>query len=88
MVCSGKAKVAGKRKQGRTACLKARLRGVYAPAEFRHSRNVRPRDFVYKPGCFMQRRTAFCGKNSRELVKENLPERTQGETQFLLLQRP
>lgn len=31
MVCSGKAKVAGKRKQGRTACPKARLRGVYAP---------------------------------------------------------
>ena len=60
----------------------------HAPAEFRHSRNVRPRDFVYKPGRFMQRRTAFCGKNSRELVKENLPERTQGETQFLLLQRP
>lgn len=88
MVCSGKTKVAGKRKQGRTACPKARLRGVYAPAEFRHSRNVRPRDFVYKPGRFMQRRTTFCEKNNRERIKENLPERTQGETQFLLLQRP
>lgn len=85
MVCSGKAKVAGKRA---LRALRHACGGVYAPAEFRLCRNVRPLDFVYKPGRFMQRRTAFCGKNSRERVKENLPERTQGETQFLLLQRP
>ena len=39
---------AGKRKAGRTACLRARLRA--SPAEFRRlcRRNVRPRGFVYK----------------------------------------
>ena len=83
-----KRKLLGSGSGGALRALRHACGGVYAPAEFRLRRNVRPRDFVYKPGRFMQRRTACCGKNSRELVKENLPERTQGETQFLLLQRP
>ena len=49
---------------GRTACLRHACGGVYAPAEFRLCRNVCPQDFVYKPGCFMQRRTAFCEKTA------------------------
>ncbi len=64
MVCSGKAKVTGKQKQGRTACPKARLRGVYAPAEFRLRRNVRPRDFVYKPGRLCSAELHFAEKTA------------------------
>ncbi len=64
MVCSGKAKVAGKRKQGRTACPKARLRGVYAPAEFRHSRNVRPRDLYTNPAALCSAELHFAEKTA------------------------